>query len=700
MTFKPIKLPPLSRAAYYWVAFREYAERLRNYGFLSAAVNALVIFSIGALALLTSLGQPLGALYPLEKTLRHAEHRPLVMLGSDGQPFAKRGDCVADAVTLEELPPHLIDAVLAMEDRRFYSHWGVDPIGVTRAAIRNYEAGTIRQGGSTITQQLVKFSYLSGVKSFDRKAQEALLSLWLEIRLGKNQILERYLSSAYFGEGCYGVRAAAEHFFGKPVGELSIPDAAFLVALLSSPTQLSSNFDDARARANLVLQAMVADGRLDQQTLAALAPIRLSRDTAKEHGGYYADWLAGEVWKDLDEPRSRQPMPVYTTFDPGLQQMAEDAVREVLAKRGKRDRATQAALVAMRTDGRVLAMVGGVDRSVSQFNRAVQAQRQPGSAFKTFVYLALLRAGGDNDMMISDEPISIDGWEPANYRSEFRGTLSTTQAFASSINTIAAKIGGAVGPDAVIRAARDLGIGSPMAATPSIALGSYEVNLLEITSAYASIAAGVYPVKSWGVKGLGAQPLHDGEPPRESGVWKLLDTPEMHDLLEAVVQRGTGRAARLRRVTSYGKTGTSQDYRDAWFIGFAGNLVVGVWVGNDDDSPMRRVTGGDLPAQIWAKFMRAAIKEDPAFERELPEIPIFVARSQEPAEELENYAAIDSLEEPVVFISREAANYEHRTMRGAFEYDRPAVRPAPRRQPTVSRGFQDRLNDMGWPGGR
>ncbi|MGF1620191.1 MAG: transglycosylase domain-containing protein [Rhodomicrobiaceae bacterium] len=700
MTFKPMKLPPLSRATYYWVAFREYAERLRHYGFLSASVNALIIFSLGTLAMLTSLGAPVSELYPLEKTLRPAENRPLVMLAANGQPFAKRGDCVADAVTLKELPPHLIDAVLAMEDRRFYSHWGVDPIGITRAALRNYEAGTIRQGGSTITQQLVKMSYLSGVKSFDRKAQEALLSLWLEIRLGKNEILERYLSSAYFGEGCYGVRAAAAHFFGKPVGELSIPDSAFLVALLSSPTQLANNFDDARSRAKLVLQAMVDDGRLERQRLATIAPITLSRDTSKEHGGYYADWLAGEVRKDLAEPRSRQPVPIYTTFEPGLQQMAEDAVRDILVKRGKRAHASQAALVAMRTDGRVLAMVGGMDHSLSQFNRAVQAKRQPGSAFKTFVYLALLRAGGDSDMLISDQQVSIDGWEPANYRSEFRGTLSLTQAFASSINTIAAKIGDAIGPDAVVRAARDLGIASPLTATPSIALGSYEVNLLEITSAYASIAAGVYPVKPWGVKGLGAQQVNDGEPPRDAGIWKLRHTEEMRDLLRAVVRRGTGKAARLR-VTSYGKTGTSQDYRDAWFIGFSGNLVVGVWVGNDDDSPMRRVTGGDLPAQIWAKFMRSAIKEDPGFERKLPEIPVFAARSQEPAEDFENYAAIDSLEAPAVFIPREATNYEHRTTRGAYEYDdRPTVRRAPNRRSTVSRNFQERLNDMGWPGGR
>lgn len=697
LTFKPIKLPPLSRAAYYWIAFREYSERLRHFGFISAGVNALILFSLGALTMLASLGEPVSALYPLEKTLRPAEYRPLIMLASDGQPFAKRGDCVADAVKLRELPPHLIDAVIAMEDRRFYTHWGVDPLGIMRAALRNYEAGTIRQGGSTITQQLVKMSYLTSVKTFDRKAKEALLSLWLEIRLGKNQILERYLSSAYFGEGCYGVRAAAEHFFDKPIGELSISESAFLVALLSSPTQLANNFDEARSRSKLVRQAMVEDGRLDEQRLATITPVVLSTKARKEHGGYYADWLAREVRKNLAEPRSRQPVPVYTTFDPGLQQMAESAIRDVLAKRAIRSRASQAALVAMRTDGRVVAMVGGMDRSLSQFNRAVQAKRQPGSAFKTFVYLAVLRAGGYGDMLIEDEPISIDGWEPTNYTDKYRGTLSLTQAFASSINTIAAKIGDAVGPEAVIRAARDLGITSPLTATPSIALGSYEVNLLEITSAYASVAAGVYPVKPWGVKALGAQPANAGEPPRDAGIWKLRHADEMRDLLKAVVRRGTGKAARLP-VTSYGKTGTSQEYRDAWFIGFAGNLVVGVWVGNDDNSPMRRITGGNLPAQIWAKFMRSAIKEDPGFERELPEIPIFAARSREPAEEPENFAAIDSLEAPAVVVSREASTYEHRSTRSEYDYDtRPVVRRAPQERSRVSPGFQQRLDDMGWP---
>jgi len=696
-----------------WIAVEQQAIRSKKFGFLSELFNIGILCIFCGVAGLTFLGQPVYELYPVEKTLRAADKRPLVLMSAEDKQFAKRGDCVAAPVSIDQLPPHLIDALLAMEDRRFYNHFGVDLRGIIRAAVRNYEAGSIRQGGSTITQQLVKISYLSRVKTYNRKAREALLALWLEIRLSKDEILERYLSSAYFGEGCYGVRAAAMRFFNKPVGQLTIPESALLVALLSSPTHLSNSIEAAQKRSRLVLESMVNDGRLDPDKFSTLEPASINTEDQKEKGSYYADWLAEEVRKTLDQPNARQPLHVYTTFEPALQIMAEDAVRSVMDKRGERYKARQAALVAMRTDGRVLAMVGGTNRATSQFNRAVQARRQPGSAFKTFVYLATLRAAGRPNMLIADEPISIDGWEPGNYGGRYRGVVSLERAFASSINTVAVKLSNAVGPRAVIEAARDLGISSYMMPTPSIALGAYEVSLLEITGAYASIAAGAFPVKPWGVAGLAARQADGGQPPLASGLWKLGEADDMRTLLRAVVERGTGRGTRLP-IPSFGKTGTSQDYRDAWFIGFAGNLVVGVWVGNDDDSSMRGVTGGKLPAQIWTRFMRKALKDDPKFERTLPRIAAFEERSRMPEPRIADSGALMELEAPIVFRRRESVSYTHDTPRAPYyadggnygSYSRSVAQPSPTgqaRRPRgsgrgVSQGFQDRLDNMGWPG--
>lgn len=614
----------------------------RRFGFLSGIVNAF--FTVAAMILVLAAAVEMSPIerYPLANTMREATKRPLLLLDAKGQPFAKRGDCVAAPVTIAEMPRHLVDALVAMEDRRFYSHLGVDPLGIFRALRRNYAAGGTREGGSTITQQLVKMSYLSSKRTMERKVEEALLAAWLEMRLSKDEILERYLNSAYFGEGCFGVRAAAKHFFGKPVGEVTVPEAALMVALLRSPTQLINNLDEANQRARLVMQAMVRDGRLEESKLAELPPAQLVANRDHESGGYYADWLMERLEKDLDDPHSRQPLTVYTTFDPALQTSAEQAVRKVLDKQGKREKASQAALVAMRTDGRVLAMVGGKDREASQFNRAVQARRQPGSSFKTFVYLTALQAGVSPEMTINDEPLSINGWEPKNFGGGNRGYVSLTQAFASSINTVAVRLSEAVGRENVIETARNLGVTSPMAPNPSLALGTSEVSLLDMTSAYAAVAAGAYPVKPWGAAGLDNPPVKGGRPPEGSGQWKLAKADEMREFLSAVVRSGSGRSAGLS-VATYGKTGTSQDHRDAWFVGFAGNMVVGVWVGNDDFSPMRGVTGGSLPAQIWRTFMREAIKTDPGFDRKLPRIAAFAARGKGPLDRKMNVAALEGL---------------------------------------------------------
>ena len=545
--------------------------------------------------------------------------RTLVLYAADGRPFARRGGCVADPVTLSEVPPHFVDALLSMEDRRFYYHLGIDPIGLARAAQRNRAAGRIVEGGSTLTQQLIKYSFLSSDRTFDRKKKEAWLALSLELRLSKNEILERYLSSAYFGQGCYGLRAAARQYFDKGVTALAVPESAYLVALLKSPSYFAENAEAAKERAELVLDAMVENGKIDPERRADLTPARPRSPASDSYGSFYADWVAGTT--RVPKTGDFSPLPVHTSFDLNLQQVAMDAVETVLAKDGARQGASQAAMVVMRTDGRVLAMVGGRSHADSQFNRAVQARRQPGSSFKLFVYLAGLRGGLTPDSTVVDKPIVIGNYEPENFGHRYRGAISVRQAFASSINTVAVRLSEAAGRGAVIAAARDLGITTPLAPAPSLALGSFEVSLLELTSAYCAVAAGAYPVKPWAITGFGRV---DGQtlPPRNSGLWRLDEQQDLKTLLNGTVRYGSGRRAQLP-ITAYGKTGTSQNYRDAWFIGFAGNLVVGVWVGNDDSSSMKRVTGGSLPAEIWKTFMSEAIRSDEQFERDLPKITAF-----------------------------------------------------------------------------
>ena len=569
-------------------------------GLLSAGANGLLVTGLlvaTPFALVTPLGN-----YSLSQLQPPAE-RTLVLHAMDGTPFARRGGCVAESVQLSEVPDHFVDALLAMEDRRFRYHLGVDPIGTARALFRNLDAGTFVQGGSTLTQQLVKNAFLSSDRTLERKQKEALLSLWLEWRLSKTEILEHYMSRVYFGEGCFGLRAAARRYFDKPVRDLTLAESAYLVALIKAPSELARDEDAAHRRAELVLQAMVETGDLKAADAKAVPRAR-PRPEAKELGGYYADWVATTI--NVTDKSDYTPLPVHTTFDPNLQALAENALDSVLAKRGRKQQASEGAMVVMRKDGTVVAMVGGTDYAKSPFNRAVQAQRQPGSAFKLFVYLAALRAGVDPDARISDQPITIGDYEPKNYGKGYRGDVAIRSAFAASINTVAVRLSEAVGRESVIATARDLGISTKLEPTPSIALGSFEVNLLELTSAYAAVAAGAYPVKPWAITAFEQVPS-TVRPPAGAGAWLLTEADDARSLLSDVVRSGTGRRARLK-VASYGKTGTSQDHRDAWFIGFAGDLIVGVWVGNDDFSPMRRVTGGGLPAEIWHEFMVEALE--------------------------------------------------------------------------------------------
>ncbi|MEC9368005.1 MAG: PBP1A family penicillin-binding protein [Pseudomonadota bacterium] len=588
---------------------------------VATGMNAAMIFcSLALFGYLYTLPSP-PETYPLGNTLESPTGRELVLKTADGETFARRGGCYGGPVSINEVPKHFIGALLAMEDRNFYYHPGIDPIGIARAAMVNYKAGRIVQGGSTITQQLAKLAYLSSARTYERKLEEVIIVLRLELALTKEQILERYLSRVYLGEGCYGLRAAARHYFDVPVSNLTIPQSAHLVALLKSPATLSRKPDELRARRQLVLQAMASEGVIaDAKSIANMESAKPRRKEERSVGDYYADWIAETVKPPQDG--SLAPLPVRTAFNPQVQSIAEAAVEKFMSKDGPRRKATQAALVAMHTDGRVIALVGGVDHAASQFNRATQAMRQPGSSFKSFVYLAALRVGVTPDMYALDAPVRIGDWMPENYDHGYRGPVTLTQAFLASINTVAIQLSEAVGREQVITAAQDLGIESPLASEPSIALGTSEVSLLELTSAYAAFAADAYPVKPWGAISLGEKDAIAGGPPQGAGRWQLGEGALMRQFLQATVQYGTGRGARLA-VPSYGKTGTSQNYRDAWFIGFAGNLVVGVWVGNDDNSPMARVTGGNLPTMIWREFMDKARTADKDFTPQLKRVAAY-----------------------------------------------------------------------------
>ncbi|MFN3513419.1 MAG: transglycosylase domain-containing protein [Phenylobacterium sp.] len=535
---------------------------------------------------------------PLGRALEPLSTPTLVLTDSDGRPFARRGAYKEAPVEVKELPGHVTGAFLAIEDRRFYSHFGLDLAGIARAARDNLRAGGVAQGGSTITQQLAKNAFLSNERSWRRKAQEALIALYLEARLSKDEIFSRYLSAVYFGDGVFGLRAAARHYFDKEPEALSIGEAAMLAGLVKAPSRLAPTEDlaAARARARVVLAAMVETGVISEAQARAARNVRLREGRADlPVGTYFADWITREARRGFD--RAFGEIEARTTLDSRLQSQAERIVERALARQGGALNAGQAALVAMRTDGRVVAMVGGRDYAQSQFNRAVDAQRQPGSAFKLFVYQAAIRQGWTPDREILDAPVKVGDWEPENHEARYAGRpISLRRAFAGSSNVAAVRLAREVGTDPIIRAARDMGVSAPLTRDLTLALGTSPMSLLELTAAYAAVAAGEAPIRPYGLAGRA--------PAGERRVLPAGEREALRDLLRAVVTQGTGRAAGVSG--AHGKTGTTQDYRDALFVGYAGDLVVGVWIGNDDNSPMRRAVGGGLPAQIWRDFVAAA----------------------------------------------------------------------------------------------
>lgn len=558
--------------------------------------------SLSVLAVFVLLILWLAVTAPLSKSLQPIAPPRITLLASDGTPIARNGAIVDKPVDVGTLPPHVVQAFLSIEDRRFYSHWGMDPRGLARAAWSNAFGTGITQGGSTITQQLAKFTFLTPERSLTRKAREMLIAFWLEGRLTKDEILERYLSNVYFGDNVYGLRAASLHYFYRQPERLTLSQSAMLAGLVQAPSRLAPTKNPERAakRAKLVLRAMVANNVITQAKADATPTARLDvrvRDTLPT-GTYFADWAIPQA--RLLTESGYADVQMTTTLDARLQNIARKVVARASIGRG------QIALVAMRRNGEVVAMVGGKSYKDSAFNRATQAKRQPGSTFKLFVYLAALRSGMTPDSLIADTPINEGSYRPKNSGQRYRGDITLEQAFAQSSNVASVRLYQKVGGQAVARAAQDLGVRSPLTLDQSLALGSSGVTLIELTSAYAGVAGNEWPVEPHAFK-------------REEQGWIewLFNGPRsfssrthqmLLDLLKATVNQGTGRAARLP-VPAYGKTGTSQDNRDALFIGFAEDLVVGVWIGNDDNTPLRGINGGGLPARIWRDFVAQSIRK-------------------------------------------------------------------------------------------
>ncbi len=551
----------------------------------------------------------------LEEATRLQRGPTAALLATDGAFIASYGELRGQMTTVAQMPPHLPRAVIAIEDRRFYEHGGIDPWGVARAIFVNVTSGRLRQGASTITQQLARNLLLDNSRSFGRKAREALLAFELERRFAKDQILTLYLNRVYFGGGAYGVDAAARRFFGKPATQVNLWEAALLAGSLKAPSKLAPdrNPEEAAARARLVLNAMVESGFIDRADADQPMAVALSAATALDapvagNARYFADWAVDQAEGFM--AGLQQDVLVETTLDLALQRLAEKALADGLAGKPAKTPArawpSQGAIVVMTPEGAVRAMVGGLAYQASQFNRAAQAVRQMGSVYKPFVYLAALEAGMEPDDIVLDAPIAVGTWRPGNYKDRYYGEVTLREALARSLNAAAVRLAEKVGRQKSVAAARRLGVVSALPDGPSVSLGAGAATLLEVTGAYAAFAAGGRFTPPHGiveVRSRSGDVLYKPTIAATQAIDHAVAL-RMTNLLAAVVEWGSGRAASVDRDAA-GKTGTTQRSRDGWFVGYTADLVVGVWVGNDDDTAVEGLTGSGLPAQIWHDFVAA-----------------------------------------------------------------------------------------------
>ncbi|MBE7636040.1 PBP1A family penicillin-binding protein [Sneathiella sp. P13V-1] len=559
------------------------------------------------------------------------QKRPsMVLEASNGTRFATYGDLYGKMLKPGEIPQVMKNAILATEDAHFYDHFGINPFSLVRAAWRNYEAGRVVEGGSTITQQLAKNLFLTPERSIARKIREVLLAFWLEANYSKEEILALYLNRVYFGSGTYGIDAATRKYFSKPVAKLSTAEAAMLAGLVKAPTYYAPtvSLNRAQQRSTVVMRRMQAVGHLTKTEADKL----VKQPATLRHAGsnfrnvrYYSDWVVSEVRSFIG--RSDLDLVIRTTLDLNLQKAAETSIERTLAKQGKKFDVEQAAMVAMGPKGDVLAMVGGRKYASSSFNRATSAKRQPGSVFKTVVFAAGFENGRNPNDIYQDKPVNIGGWKPNNYTRRYQGPMSLRSAYAQSINTVAVRLAEDIGRGRVADMAKTLGLTGSFPTHPSISLGTNEVTLIEMTSAYAIIAnggSGVLPYGVLEIRTKGGEVLYKRQ---SSGKGRMISgrtVNNMRDIMSHTLTNGTGRAANPGFAAA-GKTGTTQDYRDAWFIGFTPDLVAGVWFGNDNGSPTKKVTGSNLPAVTWKSFMQEAKGKKPA--------PQFVAVAEKPLED-------------------------------------------------------------------
>jgi len=572
-------------------------------GLPSGIVTALVFGWFGYAA----LDMPDTAkLWVLEQTPQ------IIILDRRGREILRKGGIEAKPVDLDTLPATLVQALIAIEDRRFYRHPGFDPIGLARAVWANHKAGRVVQGGSTLTQQLAKNVFLTRERTMKRKTQELMFAVWLELRMSKKEILETYLSRVYFGGGTVGIESGSMRFFNKPAKDLTTGEAALLAGLLKAPSRLNplKNRKASAARTARVLEQMYLQNYLsDAQYVAAMTtPIAIEPLAINANAGarYFTDWVLASMDATLGAPHS--DIIIQTSLDLDMQKLAEAAVTNGLDN--KRN-AQQAALITFDGEGAVRAMVGGADYRHSSFNRTLSANRQPGSAFKPFVYLAALEAGRTPWDVYVDRPVDIDGWQPGNFSNEYMGEMSLEQALALSINTIAVQLNEETGRENSVQTARRLGLDG-LQPYASLALGAQEMSLHDLTAAYVPFANWGYRIRPRSIEAIYASNgevlyTHPRQEPTRVLATQILSQINM--MLASVVREGTGKAARIEGRDVAGKTGTTNDYRDAWFIGYTADFVTGVWVGNDDNSKMARVTGGSIPAQIWQDYMSEALKD-------------------------------------------------------------------------------------------
>ncbi len=575
-------------------------------------ITGFVVGLLAVVALAIAVWTTMNSL-PSYSSLKASEHgQTIVVRARDGREIVSIGPSYGRWLTYDQIPESMRNAMIAVEDRRFYDHYGVDPVGVLRSVKVRVETGAFRQGGSTITQQLARNIFLNNNKTFDRKAREAILALALERKFTKQQILELYLNKVYFGGGAYGIDSASRLFFSHPADELSVGEAAIIAGLVKAPSRYSPTADAEAAvgRAGTVLALMQQQGFITAGEAAEvdLDTIELKPEYGQNSVRYFTDWVLPQL--DFIVPDTFEPIEVWTTLDVGMQRAATTAIQNNVPK------GAQGALVSLDRDGAILAMVGGTDYVESNFNRATDALRQPGSAWKLFVYLAALEAGFTPDTPIEDKPITIDGWSPRNSGGNYAGMIDVRAAFAYSKNTVAAQLGDEVGFGTVASMAQRFGITSPISTYPSMVLGASEVRVIDLTRAFAAVAAKGTSVEPYGITRVtssSGELLYERRASREQLLVAPYVAAQMTDLLQTAVSTGTGRAAQIGRPVA-GKTGTTSSNKDGWFLGFSSGVTTGVWMGRDDAKRVPGLQGGTAPARAFADYMKVAVAKRPVEE--------------------------------------------------------------------------------------